>query len=415
VATLDWLAYQGVSSGRDEALRRLLARLDTQTAERIGDSGESQRIRNLRTLATARGGMTVDTYSEIVDSSSFPAGLLPGVFDDFRGLQLEELLNGVMPDILGELYVLDRLAAGGVERAAARRLLRATWQASPDAYSAFVERAAADYREHAELVDLLGVCDWDSSPVACARMAADIIPLLRRSDHPVLEWIFARFESARETTGNAEMEEIAATARFRFANLVLGEGDLRWANQLYTEILETCMPEWPSFAGAHNNRGIITLRDNRPDLAAADFTAVIDAAAATDEARACSLNNRADIYDEDGRPALAIADRTALLNLAQTTYDRRFIALARRARALRGIGDYEAALRDIAAILETPDIAVEQKMNARLMRAQWLIADGTPADAAADLRLIAGSARNFDQVQEQALSLLAKIRRDVPE
>jgi hypothetical protein len=124
VATLDWLAGQGVSTGRDEALRRLLLRMEAQAAERAADSATARKVRNLRTLATARGGMTVDDYSQVVSSYQPPSGLLPGVFDDFRGLLLDELLDGVRPDILGELYVLDRLAAGGVEHATAEALLR---------------------------------------------------------------------------------------------------------------------------------------------------------------------------------------------------------------------------------------------------------------------------------------------------
>lgn len=410
VATLDWLAGQGVSTGRDEALRRLLERMDAQAAERCVDPGLAQRVRNLRTLATARGGMTVNDYGEIT-SSSVPAGLLPGMFDDFRSLHLEELLDGVRPDILGELYVLDRLASGGAERAAAERLLRLAWQSSPAAYHAFVERAAGDHRDHGSIADLLDLCDWDASPEASARLAADTIPHLRHSDHPAVRWILARLESMQGAGKHAEMAEIMATARFRAANLVLGEGDMQRANRLYSELLDACIPAWHAFTGALNNRGITWLEAGRADLALADFSTVIDSTAA-DEGRACAFNNRADIYDQRGDTTLAIADRTAVLGLAETTYDRRYIALARRARALRSAGRHEAAMRDVEAILTTPDIAVEQKMQARMQRARWLLADGMPEDAHVDLAAVARSARNFKGTQEQALSLLAEFQSD---
>ncbi len=410
VATLDWLAGQGASTGRDEALRRLLLRMEAQAAERAADSGTARKVRNLRTLATARGGMTVDDYSQIVRSYQPPSGLLPGVFDDFRGLLLDELLDGVRPDILGELYVLDRLAAGGVEHAAAEALLRLAWRANPDAYHAFVERSAGDHREHPRLADLLGICDWDASPLACARLAADTIPLLRRSDHPVLGWIFARFEAAQVNPGNTGISEIVATARFRFANLVFNEGGAQQANDLFTDLVATCSPDWPVFEGALNNRGITWSDLGNQDSAAADYSAVIEAVMATDEARACALNNRADIYEEDGKPTLAVADRTTLLGLRETTYDRRYIALARRARALRKLGEHAAAYSDIDVILATPDIVVEQKMQARLQRSQWLITDGSPEDAIPDLTAVMESARNFDGIPEKALSLLCELK-----
>jgi tetratricopeptide (TPR) repeat protein len=409
VATLDWLAGQSFSTGRDDALRRLLARVDAQTAEHAADFGTARMIRNLRTLATARGGMTVDDYSQALSSHQPPSGLLPGVFDDFRGLSLDELLDGMRPDILGELYVLDRLAAQGVERAAAEALLRLVWQASPDAYHAFVERSVRDHREHPFLADLLGICDWNASPLACARLAADTIPLLRRSDHPVLGWIFARLEAAQVNPGNTGMNEIVATVRFRFANLVFNGGDTQQANELFTNLLATCCPDWRVYAGALNNRGITWSDLGNKDLAVADYTAVIKSVSATDEARACALNNRADIYDEVGKTTLTIADRTTLLGLRETTYDRRYIALARRARTLRKLGEHAAAYRDINAIIATPDIVVEQKMQARLQRSRWLIADGSPRDAIPDLTAVVESARNFDGAPEKALTLLKSL------
>lgn len=137
---------------------------------------------------------------------------------------------------------------------------------------------------------------------------------------------------------------------------------------------------------------------------------MIEAAKATDEARACTLNNRADIYDRDGDAASAIADRTAVLNLANTTYDRRYIAHARRGRALWGIGDHDAAYQDIEAILSTPDIAMEQKMPARLQRAEWLISSTAPDGAVRDLETVRSSVRNFDGVEERAQELLAEVR-----
>jgi tetratricopeptide (TPR) repeat protein len=411
VAALDWLDGNSASGGRDTVLRRLLARMDTQTAERLTGSLKPGQVRNLRTLATTLGGVSVAAYERILQSLQPPPRLLPGVFDDYRAVSFDELAEGVRPDILGELYVLDRLAGGDAEHHATLALLRLGWRANQDAYHAFVERSAADHRGHEHVAELLDIGDWRESPVPCAQMAADTVPLLRHSDHPALGWIFAQLTDLQKACRQRDIDELVTTARFRFANLVLNEGNASRANTLYTEVLADCDPAWPVHAGILNNRGITWEDLQREDDAVADFTAVIEAATATDEARASALNNRADIHNRNGDTASAIADRTAVLNLANTTYDRRYIAHARRARALWSLSDHDAAYRDIEAILSTPDIAMEQKMAARLQRAEWLISSAAPDDAVPDLETVASSVRNFDGVEERAQELLAEVRK----
>lgn len=409
IAALDWLDGGDADGDRDTALRRLAVRMDAQTAERLAGSLPPGRARNLQTLATALGGIPAAQYEQIMQAHQPPAGLLPGVFDDYQQVPFEELAEGVRPDILGELYVLDRLAAGDAEHHAAAALLRLAWQASQEAFHAFVERAAADHHEHPRLADLLEACDWSQTPAACAQMAADIVPFLRRSDHPALEPILARLIRLQEANRQRDVDEIVAEAQFRFANLVFTEDEPEQANALYTTLLTNCDSEWPVHADILNNRGITWLDLRQNDAAVGDFTAVINAATATDEARACALNNRADIHDDRGELAAAIADRAAVLNLGETTYNRRFIAYSRRARALWRRGEQDAALQDIDAILATADIVMEQKMAARLQRAEWLMST-TPAGAIADLETVIASVRNFPQVAERAPLLLDQIR-----
>ena len=408
IAALDWLGGSHAATSRDTALRRLLARMDAQTAERLAGSLPPDRARNLRTLATVLGGIQTAQYEQILQILQPPPGLLPGVFDDYRQVPLGELTEGARPDILGELYVLDRLAGDSTERHAAKALLRLAWRSDQDAYRAFVGRAAADHHEHPHLAGLLHAGDWSQTPAACARMAADMVPFLQRSDHPALQPILARLTRLQEACGQPDIDQIVAGARFAFANLVRAGDEPGQANALYTRLLEDCDPAWPVHAAILNNRGITWLYLRQDDAAHADFTAVADAATATDEARACALNNRADIHDDRGDPAAAIADRTAVLSLAETTYDRRYIAYARRARTLWRTGEHDAALRDLDAILATPDIVMEQKMAARLERAGW-IAPAEPARATADLELVLASARNFPGVTRRARLLLDQV------
>jgi hypothetical protein len=410
VATLDWLDNADASAGRDDALRRLLARMDRQAAAQLaGMPGAAPKVRNLRTLATALGGIRADQYAHLLRTHHLAAGLLPELTDDLLGLRFEDLLDGVRPDILGELYVLDRLAAGDVERTIIRQLLGLAWRANEEAYAAFVGRAVGDHAEHELLIELLDVDGWQDSPVAAARLAADNIPLVGRSDHPALEWIFARLAALLEISSETAINELMVIARFRFANLVFGEGHCERANELYTDALADSDSAWSVQSGLLVNRGITWLELDNREAARSDWTNAIESDIASYEARACALNNRADLYDEDNDPESAVADRTAVLALPDTTYDRRFIALARRARARWRLKQDTAANEDIESILALPDVAVEQKMNARLLRARWLISVGRSADAMPDLEDVVASNRNFAEVEASARELLADL------
>lgn len=127
------------------------------------------------------------------------------------------------------------------EHHATAALLRLAWQTSQDAYHALFERAAADHHEHPRLADLLHAGDWAQAPAACARMAADIVPSLRRSDHPALEPILTGLTALQDGGQQQDIDEIVAGARFRFANLVLADGGPEEANALYTTGFVECL------------------------------------------------------------------------------------------------------------------------------------------------------------------------------
>ncbi|MDQ3152591.1 MAG: hypothetical protein M3R63_13010 [Actinomycetota bacterium] len=133
---------------------------------RLLSPSSMSRARNVRTFATALGGLDVDAYATIVESAALPSGLLPGVYEDLPVVPLGELLDDLRPDILGELLVLDRLAGADVDRHSAQRLLRLAWREAPAAYGAFVARAAGDHVEHPHLIDLLKVDDESNNASA---------------------------------------------------------------------------------------------------------------------------------------------------------------------------------------------------------------------------------------------------------
>lgn len=413
VATMDRLEAIAGRGGRDGALRRVIARATGQLEARTGDSALSALAQNLQVFATAVGGLSVEDYAELSHTLDLPTGLLPDVFQSFGpSVALGDLVDGVRPDIVGELFVLDRLDADSTVRLASRLLLRHACFARPVAYQGFVERTVADHMDHPCLLDLLIASVSEESPLTSVRLAVAIMPLLGRSDHPVVAWTFKRLRSVVDDNSSSEAGQLLTMARYRFANLVRMEGDTQTAHDLYTEALDHCDPTWPLYGNILNNRGITLGHLGQPQAAMTDYSAVIDAIAASNEARACALNNRADVRLDTGDIEGSIADRSAVLELTDTTYNRRFIALVRRARALRQLGDHANAFNDIEAILATDDIAVEQKMAAKLMRAEWLIEDGEAATAQTDLDSIITSYRNFEDVEQRARKLLTPTPND---
>jgi predicted negative regulator of RcsB-dependent stress response len=86
-------------------------------------------------------------------------------------------------------------------------------------------------------------------------LAADPVPLLRRSGHPALERIFARLDALHEASSDAEIDELVTIAHFRFTNLVLNEDDFDRANKLFTNVLTKSDASWSVHVGALNNRG----------------------------------------------------------------------------------------------------------------------------------------------------------------
>lgn len=408
IATMDWLDANGVSAGRDAAIQRLLDRMNGQTAAHVGGPA-STLVRNVQTFATALGGIATADYGELVSVPSLPAGLLPGRFEHLGSTSVDEFVGGVLPDILGELFVLTRLDQTGLEREATISVLQHAWTERPDAYGAFVERTSHDFSAHERLVDLLIIAISSGPSIAGAKLAVNIIPLLRRSDHPALDWIHEQLTAIRLGSDPDGTVELVAEARMRHAKLFFDEGEFNRAQEIFSEALSISEPSWEIYGSLVNSRGAALAMLGRTNDAVVDFEAVIGAALASDEARACALNNRADIRNGNGDTVRSIEDRSAVLALSQTTPDRRFIALGRRAKAYRTLGVKDAALADIATILATEDIAVEQKMEARFMRAQWFIEDGEPEGAKADLRTVIASYRNFAKIDVSARTLLSKL------
>jgi tetratricopeptide (TPR) repeat protein len=319
-------------------------------------------------------------------------------------------LLGIQPDILGELAVLDALRdQEEVSRQLAFDGLRLAWRFDQLRYSAFAERVARDHPGHPGLADILDVDpETEAERDTWFALAPQLVPYLGSSTNPSLQRIASLLEM--QATDAEERSQRAINAMlFHVGNLLLAEGQVHDAIEMYADVIEAAHPAWESYASSLTNRGVAHLRLDRIDDAEADFTSVIESALASDESKACCLNNRADLRSDAGDVAGSVEDRTAVLQLADTTYNRRYIALARRARSLWAIGDRDAAFADLQAVLDEPDIVIEQKLNARLVRAEWRAESGQVDLAIDDLQRVIEGRRNFAGVSERATSLLDRL------
>jgi tetratricopeptide (TPR) repeat protein len=405
VAAITWLESEGGTDvGRDEALRRLVTRSVTQLTGGL-EGGAAGRARRLCLAATTVEGLTPAEFATLSSDLQSHPGLLPTTLYELPEVVTTAALDGLRPDLLGELFVLDELAAGPLAADAVKRLIAVNAVAQADSYAAFVERAAGDHRNHPQLGALLDAFPTDGT---WADVAVRVIALLRNSQHPLLEPILERLATYAEA-GDSQAQDCHARGRFAAANLLLRARQYEQAQEAYTAVLDLTTPGAAVHADSLNNRGIAWYSLGRADLAVADYSRVIDSPAATDEARACALNNRADLLRADDLDA-AIADRTVLLGLTNTSADRRYIALIRRAGEYYASGDRSKCLQDFQTLLDMPDIATEQKMEARYQRAGILKQLGRIKEAEHDLEQILEAPRNFPNVDAAAQQELDELR-----
>lgn len=409
VATLDALGGDEHARTRDSLLRAILRRRAAWRSEGLPNPLLRGLTDALELVATAVGGVDADRYQELRSIAQATGSLQLPSNAELSAHRMGVSLLGIQPDMLGELAVLDALQdPEEVSRQLASDGLRLAWRFDRLRYSAFAERVARDHPGHPGLVGVLDVDpESETERDTWFALAPRLVPYLGSSANPSLQRIASLLDM--QATEDEERSQRAMTAMlFHVGNLLLSEGKLHRAVELYAEVIEAAQPAWESYASSLTNRGVAYLRLDRIDDAEADFTSVIDSALASDESKACCLNNRADMRSDAGDSARSIEDRTAVLQLADTTYNRRYIALARRARSLWEIGDRDAAFADLEAVLEEPDIVIEQKLNARLVRAEWRAESGQVDLAIDDLQRVVDGRRNFAGVRERATSLLER-------
>lgn len=121
-------------------------------------AGVDDRDRNLLTLVTLAGGLSLEDALDTPSAGLVPerAFFEPDRYEVMCGRPVDERIQPLEPDIVGEFFVLSHLAT---KRASARgwaeQLHALAWNASPIGVAFFLARAAGDFPRHRTLKPLL--------------------------------------------------------------------------------------------------------------------------------------------------------------------------------------------------------------------------------------------------------------------
>lgn len=416
-------ASEAADTAVDATLLRLVLKKEAgRLREAISDEERRHKMENLVTLATLVGGLLPRFGGFAFLANTNVASLLPDpdlvdprVYRDLVGATSgETMLAGLQPDILGERYVLDRLAGGGGISEGAKRLLGAAWSLQPDDLCDFVVRTASDFPTDAGLDAL---CDL---PIASSeargrwgRLVGDLVRVANRSgDRRTQRLLEALRELADRHPAEGELQRALASAELYLGNIFLfSEHDYDRASAQFESAIARAGVGSEIEAAAINNCGILHHEVQDEENAFADWSDVIAKHGASDEARACSLNNRADIFARRGAHAEAISDRSEVVALKETSPDRRYIALLRRSGSYRKLGRIEEALRDLEAIMGTADITSQQKAEAHVERGALLRDLGRFDEARDDLEAVLSTDELFPGTFANALVELGELAR----
>jgi len=398
-------------------LRRVLRKEEGRRRQALPEPVAFQKSENLLFLATLVGGLLPRSSASFCLTKTEITGLLPdpALWDSrtYRELMggdpTEATLPGLQPDILGERFVLDRLASDHQIIQSTRTLILAAWTLQPEDLCEFILRASADFPRDSGIDPL---CDLPlDSPAArgrWGRLVGDLLRIANRSrDDRTQRLLNDLRRLADQYSGEVELQAERARTELYLGNIYLfAERDYERARAQFELALTLAPNETDIRAAAINNRGILYHMVQDEENAFTDWTHVINTQGNSDEAIACSLNNRADIYARRGAHQDAIRDRSRVLALKETSPDRRYIALIRRSRSYLQLRNVDTALQDLQSILDTDDIAPEQKAEARLMRANIFKEQGQLQNAQTDLEAVVASETLFAGTRADALMSL---------
>jgi len=407
-------------AARPNLWQTVLTREAARRRELLPDPVALKQMENLLLLATLAGGLAPMAGSFVHLAASHVAGLLPNVglleqdlYNDLASAAggVDATLAGLQPDILGERFILDRLAIVGIPGQNARALQLAAWSWQPSDVRVVALRCILDFPGDPAIHTFFDLpLDSVEARHCWANMVADLIP------HAVAAVDFAQQQLqklhliADDHPHEQELQEATARADYHLALPLMFQDNRLAVDQFDAAIARIGTDSLIGKVALHNRAIVQRVDDERYD-AFEVFTMMIDSHDAPEEMRACAFNNRADVYVKRGEHALAIRDRSEVLALKATLPDRRYIALVRRSRSHAAMGNVPAALEDLGRILEIWDITSHQKAEARLQRAAIMSGLERWQEARIDLQAVLDTQYLLDGTRAMALVDLADVSR----
>jgi tetratricopeptide (TPR) repeat protein len=341
-----------------------------------------QKYLNLLLIATVCSGLpvTVDVFEkQLAEVAS--EGLLPAI-SDLDEIAYHEMTGAIVdeadelppwePDILGECFVLDRVArAGPAEKLIVAKLLRAAWNVNPEYAAVFLARAASDFPAHTGLKRLLDTSGVPRKAIGVWVTAlADVATSLGflRQGEAVDHVVGLMRATLKNKQFKARANESLCRALYNLGVTAMQRDSVDTAIKLFNEVIDDLHADGLIRGSALTNRGILRNAIGDSDGGIADATDAIRTPNISDEIKASSLNNRGDFQRAKGLLDEASDDHSSVLQLAGASDERRFVAHFRRGVIRLAKGEFTEALSDFAAI-DTLDVSQRQ-------RAEALVAQG---------------------------------------
>ena len=277
---------------------------------------------NLVAVVTVMGGVPLDE-AEALFAENELKGLLPSVTEFhpevyerlFQAVGREPGFPPVEPDVVGEVFVLERLGSRSASGYFGRSIAYC-WQHNPGATASFVSRAVLDFPAHENTLLLLQPSErsrserfwWSVSLVSCAATLAVQSPGAFEELMGNLRQISEDFPLERLLRQHLAMAyfdaavELLHRRRFGDAHALLSSahGVSGIPGELVTDV--------------RYNLGLASHGLGDRDKAVDAFSKVLVTQGAPREIRARSLHNRAVVYLQDGRRDDAVADFSTLIH-----------------------------------------------------------------------------------------------------
>jgi len=418
--------YLGMGTTDAEVSESLFSEVLNKEAGRrraaVSDSEKLRAVENLVALATLVGGILPQEggfeFLGRTNASNFLPDMSLMDFALYRDLvsasSNDTTLAGLQPDILGERFVLDKIASRDSFDSSFKYLLLTAWSLQAAGLCDFIVRATSDFPEDSALTTLCNLpLDSPEMRIRWGKLVAELVRVTGSSNSALIQSLLSKLRKladSYETESGLGAE--CARAELYLGNIFMfSDMNAKAALAQFEATINRAGAGSDMEASAINNRGILHSNTREAEKAFKDWTDVIESKAASDEARACSFNNRADVFVDRGEHEKAINDRSSVLTLNETSPDRRYIALIRRSKSFLATNQMDKALADLAALLNTDDIAQEQKAEALVQRGKMYTSLGEGGKAQQDFAEVLAVDELFPGTLEKALIGLAELAR----